>query len=188
VKYLIVAALLVLPDSLIAETVELALENKSARVELEVERFAEAKHRMQYREIEDSGQKYRVLEKIDGREFSGTDGSIPTVEILKFRLLTGSECFEVPIDSFGSLFEPGLESKVFRSDAKFERDPSGSGLELQFWFKDGRGLLSWRGGDGAGAYTVTWEFHLDTLSVKRFLTQFPDPDTPEISTFKLKKC
>jgi hypothetical protein len=183
--YLIILTLLAFVRGSAAEVVELGMDDKSARVEIELGQFAEDHHQLQYREIESGGQKYRVLEKIDGHDYSGTDGSLPTVEILKVGLFAGNECFELPSESFRSLFEPGLESRIFRTDEAFARDESGSGVQLQFWFKDGKGLLSWRGGDGAGAYTATWEVHLGSNSVKRILSQFPEPEVPEVSTFKL---
>jgi hypothetical protein len=112
-------------------------KNDSISVELRSSRFAVKQHRLTYNKP-DKSNTYRFIEKVDGRDFWGTDGEMPTQAISQLHISYKGKEVSIPVSAYNDLYEPRFSTlKVFIAPNKtiyIELDNS----------------------DGAGAYTVIW--------------------------------
>jgi len=79
------------------------------------------------------------LDKINGRQFWGTDGGIPKTAFKTITVVIGTKAIELPKNAFEDLFEPSL------FNTKINYDQSSSTL-----------YISSTNSDGAGSYELVW--------------------------------
>ena len=138
-------------------------EGRNFNVIVETTNFDPKNHRMEYRTHE--GQ--RALLKIDGAEYSGSDGEVPSAEITSISAITDGRIYRLPRSSFRSLFNPrlGSDSSAYVTNKQ-------KSIEISF-----------RGGDGAGSYGVSFLIDKGSAKVERRVTEYPAPDRPKLRTF-----
>ncbi len=79
------------------------------------------------------------LEKINGKQFWGTDGGIPKTAFKTITVAIGTKTIELPKNAFEDLFEPNLSS------TRINYDKSSDTL-----------YISSTNSDGAGSYELVW--------------------------------
>jgi len=111
-----------------------------------------------------------IVMAIDGAEYSGSDGDVPETEIRSIAIQVGSVNYSLPAGAFANMFNPHVDC------------PAGCTLKCTSPF-----ALRLRGGDGAGAYDVEWTVDGATTStVIRRIWQYPEPEQPDVSEFRLE--
>lgn len=145
-------------------------EGPSFRVVVETAKFDPKGHRMGYRTIE--GQ--RVLLRIDGRDYSGSDGTIPETEITSITVEAEGRRFSVPREAFQSLFNPQLGKNFLSGTPKVINSPKSM-------------TISFRGGDGAGSYGVSFSVDKENLTIERQVNEHPTPERPKVKSFRAAK-
>lgn len=97
-------------------------------------RFRKKDHKLKFDKDNDN-----LLLKIDGREYSGDDGEIPTYAITKVVVTINGKQVIVPDVAFNDLYEPNLTNIAITTVS-------------------GKQYVAMFNSDGAGAYTVIWIF------------------------------
>ena len=115
----------------------IVFEGKEIQVTLSTEKFDKHKHSFKYHK------EYRdVIEKIDGKPFWGTDGSMPKKEYKSIEVKIRGKQVSIPQSVYSDLYQPNLYTD----------------LNFVYYDKDNDILyIVALNGDGAGAYTVCWQ-------------------------------
>jgi hypothetical protein len=145
-------------------------EGAGFKVIVETTNFNPKSHRMGYRTIE--GQ--RVLLQIDGADYSGSDGAFPDTEITSITAEADGRTFLLPRNSFRSLFNPHLGKNFTSGTPKVTNSVTSM-------------VISFRGGDGAGSYGVSFSIDKASARVKRQVTEHPTPEQPKVRSFRATK-
>jgi hypothetical protein len=165
----IVASVVALISDAIAGDLHIA-EGTGFKGTVETTSFDAKRHRMGYRTME--GQK--VLLQIDGTHYSGSDGTIPDVEITSIIAEADGLKFSLPRNSFRSLFNPHFGKNFISGMPKVEDTAT-------------KIVISFRGGDGAGAYGVSFVIDKASGRVERSVTEHPTPEKPKLASFRARK-
>ena len=145
-------------------------EAPGVRVVVETTRFDVKLHRMGYKTIEG----YKVLVTIDDASYSGTDGVVPTSEIVSIAVESDGWRYLLPPSAFRSLFDPHLGRNFVSPVPKVVTNGS-------------RIVISFAGGDGDGYYTVSYSLDTATARVERRVAEEPTPERPKRETFVARK-
>lgn len=119
--------------------------------------FDERRHTL-LRHAEES----HVVMKIDGRDYSGSDGYVPRSELASINARLRRQQIVVPRSLFRDLFNPSVEH----------------GGEVKIRGSD-RVEFELLGGDGAGAFRARFIVDLRKRQVTRLLYEQPDPTQPK---------
>ena len=124
-------------DKGIARGNTIVFEGKEIQVTLSTEKFDKHKHSFKYHK------EYRdVIEKIDGKPFWGTDGSMPKKEYKSIEVKIRGKQVSIPKSAYSDLYESYLYTE----------------FNSVYYDKDNDILyIVALNGDGAGAYTVCWQ-------------------------------
>lgn len=139
-----------------------AWEGKGVSVHFSILGFRPAKHRLTLRE--------NVLFEIDGRRYSGSDGSIPRSEFGGITVLEGRRRIKLPPAIFRDLYNPSVDGAAGRDITR----------------SDGRIEFTISGGDAAGFFEARLVVDTARAKVTRYLSEWPDPDVPKIKTVGLR--
>ena len=80
-----------------------------------------------------------IVEKINGKQFWGTDGEIPKTAFKSITITIGSQTIELPKNAFEDLYEPSL----FNTKTNYDKNSS-----ILY--------ISSSNSDGAGSYELVW--------------------------------
>lgn len=114
-----------------------AAKNDSISVELRSSRFLAKRHKLAYNKP-DKNKTYRFIEKIDGRDFWGTDGEMPRRAVSQLNMSFKGKPVAIPVTAYNDLYEPRF-STLTVSIAP-----------------DNTIYIELDNSDGAGAYTIIW--------------------------------
>ena len=140
------------------------VERQALTVELTCSPFQKPKHRLSYRD--------GALMTIDGRRYSGTDGTVPKFGVRSLRFDVNGAKFVVPRELLHTLFEPHV--------------PPQHGNTLSVQRTKDLVLAQFSGGDGAGAYTAMWVLNTASGHLTRLMYEHPNPDKAKIVRTQLK--
>ncbi|HPT01600.1 MAG TPA: hypothetical protein PLJ84_03315 [Bacteroidales bacterium] len=121
-------------DNLTDSTLRFRMD--STRLIVTKKRFNPRNVILQYHKGDDSKNEMSYLEKINGKEIWGTDGTMPINQYGQITLIFGKERVNLPIDN---LFEPNLDN----TKVNFDRENKTI-------------YISASNSDGAGGYEVLW--------------------------------
>ncbi len=106
-------------------------------------------------EINKISRKEKYINKINNKEFWGTDGNIPRFQLSSIRIIENGINYLIPNSQINDLFEPTLDKDYIRI---FENINNGIVIEMS-------------NSDGAGAYVVL--FFLENMKVKKRIIYRP---------------
>jgi hypothetical protein len=105
----------------------------SAVVKISTKQFRNSEHRI--------SQDAQYQTRVDGRRAWGTDGNVPTIEIVSMTLVMDGRELPIPKHLFKDCYEPNLDDRF---------------LKIRFGPQFKSVIVSMSGSDGAGAYEVVW--------------------------------
>jgi hypothetical protein len=109
-------------------------QEDSLSISIKEQRFIKNGHRFTYSKVNRG-----MLEKIDGKNYWGSDGGIPNMAYKSISITIGSQQYELPNSVFSDLFQPNLENTEAYHDTINNR------LSIQS-----------SNSYGAGSYLVLW--------------------------------
>ncbi|HZK76543.1 MAG TPA: hypothetical protein VFD13_06510 [Candidatus Kapabacteria bacterium] len=119
---------------------------------LRAKKFNEKKHKVTWQTETGTPKPILIVTKIDGHEFYGTDGELPTEEIDTFAVEINGKSILIPKSDYSDLFQPS----IWYSN---ERDAYGSGVN-PYETSDGKLLkIVLDFSDGAGYYRAVFKFN-----------------------------
>lgn len=110
------------------------LKLDSFQIDIEITKFEKSKHKLSFHKD------YKeALDKIDGKQFWGTDGGIPKVEYKRISVKIGTITIDLPQSSFQDLYEVS----IWHSKAFFDKSTNSIYIQAS-------------NSDGAGSYYTIW--------------------------------
>lgn len=136
--------------------------NEICKVLVYLKKFNPEKHNFTY------WKNTKTITKIDDKDYSGTDGSMPTNQINEIFISLNSTQYQIDKKAFQNLYNIYCPNNacILTCDSKSP-------------------VFFLTGGDGAGSYAVYYKFSDKNKWVERILREHPDATQPVVDYFKL---